>query len=91
MARTDGTHRCWPPAALLGHVVSTSGNARDSVDWSVFDQYAEQTVTCVCGHTYRSHAKFVADVSYVVARKPCAVCGGERMKAARSDPETMAL
>lgn len=70
-----------------------TANARDTVDWSVFDKYPEITVTCVCRHEYRSHAKGVnVDGRYVlVARKPCGVCGGELLMAARSDPESMTL
>lgn len=72
-------------------------NFREQIDWTPFDKYSESTVTCVCGHTYRSHAKFVMamvdgrHVGATIARKACAMCGGERMTAARSDPETQTL
>jgi hypothetical protein len=68
-------------------------NLRDGVDWAVHDQYPEDTVTCVCGHEYRSHGKMVSieGTFVLVARKPCGVCGGERLKAARSDPEAVII
>ena len=74
-------------------------NMRDTVDWSIQTPYPEHTVTCGCGHTDRSHAKLVridgqgeGFSSFVlIARLPCGVCGGERLKAARSDPETMSI
>jgi hypothetical protein len=68
-------------------------NLRDGVDWTKQDAHPENSVTCVCGHEYRSHSRMVcADHAFVlVARKPCGVCGGERLKAARSDPEAMTL
>lgn len=74
-------------------------NIRETVDWTNFDQYPESTVTCVCGYSYRSHAKFVVldekthgiAGGCVIARKLCAMCGSERMRGSRSDPETVTL
>ncbi len=94
MARTNDPYRRRPKAALLGHVVTESGNVRDTVDWSKFDQYPENSVTCVCGHTYRSHCKFVQPPGHrplIVARKACAVCGGERLRSAVGDTEHYVL
>lgn len=63
------------------------------VDWTPFDNYSENTVTCRCGAVYRSHVKltFNGNSPILWSRKPCPTCNlfeGNVQKAS-SDPELM--
>ena len=58
------------------------------IDWTPFDRWLEQTCECLCGATFRSHAKFVATPPHIEARKSCPSCGSSDLRAARSDVET---
>ena len=59
-----------------------------NIDWSVFDEYPEDTCSCRCGEVFRSHAKFVRDVSRVITRKACPACGkNSDFSRIESDPE----
>lgn len=60
------------------------------IDWTIFDQYPENTVECWCGATYRSHTKLVAEDDgqfRVRCRKLCPVCEKEEPVRVSSDPE----
>jgi hypothetical protein len=65
------------------------------VDWSVFDQYPENTCYCRCEFVYRSHTKIVNHEGKLVqvSRKPCPDCGKSvsNTKRVSSDPERMIL
>lgn len=62
------------------------------IDWSAFDQYPENTLTCDCGSMFRSHSKFVMNPPHIHARKPCPSCGAfDKIRKASSDPEVMTL
>ena len=61
------------------------------IDWSKFD-FSEDTCYCKCGKVYRSHTKFVGEISRPVSRKPCPGCGSRvNMKKVSGDPELMEL
>lgn len=64
-----------------------------SIDWSVFDKYSEDTVTCRCETVYRSHAKFVLTPEpHIETRKPCPGCGRtDNSRRVSSDPEVVTL
>lgn len=65
------------------------------VDWTIFDQYPENSVECRCGAVYRSHSKCVAvkDGLKVITRKACPTCGESvgHPRAVRSDAEHQTL
>jgi hypothetical protein len=66
-----------------------------AIDWSVFDEYPENTIECRCGAIYRSHCKAVVTDGALVThlRKPCPACGESVDNARRvsSDPETFVI
>jgi len=64
-----------------------------TIDWSGFDAFSENTVTCVNDHTYRSHSKMVLGPENleIVARKPCPTCGTLALRRTLSDPESFTL
>jgi hypothetical protein len=66
-----------------------------AIDWTIFDQYPENTVTCRCGVSYRSHTKMdVGDDRklHLHCRKPCPACGSTiDPRRASSDPETRVI
>lgn len=70
-------------------------NNAEKVDWSKFDQYPEDTITCQCGAVYRSHAKGKIEVDAFVlyTRKPCPGCGktSDHVRRVSSDPELVTL
>lgn len=61
-------------------------------DWTKFDQYPEDTVSCRCGMLFRSHAAIDKDTFRIVLRKPCPRCGrtDDAWKVS-SDPESMTI
>ena len=63
------------------------------IDWTVFDQYPENTLTCACGHVFRSHSKYVRDPEpHIHSRKSCPGCGfQDRIVRASSDPEEFVI
>jgi hypothetical protein len=62
------------------------------IDWSVFDQYPENTCTCLCKHVFRSHSKFIVSPQVgLVSRRSCPSCGSHKLTKASSDPEKMTL
>jgi hypothetical protein len=64
------------------------------IDWSPFDAMGEQTLTCRCGATYRSHAKAIYGGlnKGIHARKPCPGCGESNgIIRASTDPEPMTI
>lgn len=64
------------------------------IDWSKFDDCPESTCECLCGSTFRSHAKYhYAEAGAgLVARKPCPSCGEIcNLRTVRSDPETFTI
>jgi hypothetical protein len=61
------------------------------IDWSPFDKYPEDTVTCGCGAVFRSHGKYVIGTG-LVSRKPCPGCNGAQLiRSLRGDPELMTI
>jgi hypothetical protein len=48
-----------------------------AIDWTPYDKWSEDTVTCRCGTTFRSHAKATFDDGKpaITSRKPCPTCG----------------
>jgi hypothetical protein len=65
-----------------------------AIDWTVFDQYPENTVECQCGARFRSHTKAaIGDDGqfHICCRKPCPACGSTIAKRASSDPETFVI
>lgn len=61
-----------------------------NIDWTVFDQYPEQTCECRCGTVWRTHAKLVSGERglHLITRKPCPGCGKpDAVRKASSDPE----
>lgn len=62
-----------------------------AIDWSGFD-FSEDTCYCRCGEIYRSHTKYVGEISLPVSRIPCPSCGSQiNMKKISGDQETMQL
>jgi hypothetical protein len=65
------------------------------IDWTIFDQYPENTVECRCGTNFRSHTKVaIGDGNrlQVHCRKPCPACGSTTDPwRASSDPETYVI
>lgn len=63
------------------------------IDWSHFDKYPENTLTCDCGTEFRSHSKFVTEPEpHIESRKPCPNCKRhDHIRRASSDPETFSL
>lgn len=62
------------------------------IDWSIFDKYPEDTCDCRCGKVFRTHSKFVAELSRVITRKPCPDCGkNDNFRKISSDPEKWTL
>lgn len=64
------------------------------IDWSPFDKYSEDTCTCRCGATFRSHAKSVLDgeTLRLRSRKPCPACGrDDNLGRICADPEYMTI
>jgi hypothetical protein len=61
------------------------------IDWAPFDKFPEDTITCACGTTFRSHAKYVAGVG-IKTRKPCRSCNGTRLIVrVSSDAKSMSI
>lgn len=61
------------------------------IDWAPFDKFSEDTITCACGSTFRSHAKYVMGVG-IKTRKPCPGCNGSGLIVrVSSDPEMMTV
>ncbi len=63
------------------------------IDWSNHDKYSEDTVTCICDVTYRSHSKFVmsCDEPGIYSRRPCPSCGSHKLKRSAGDSELQTL
>jgi hypothetical protein len=65
------------------------------IDWTVFDQYPENTIECRCGAVYRSHAKMAESGGRLVlySRKPCPACKESvgNARAVRGDPEEVVI
>jgi hypothetical protein len=64
------------------------------IDWSVFDKWSEDTITCACETQFRSHAKsvFTDGRHSISSRKPCPACGATNgHRRASSDVETMTI
>lgn len=68
-----------------------------AIDWSVFDQFPENTCECACGAVFRSHTKTVRNPEntgfLIASRNPCPGCGKTEghLCAVRSDPETFVI
>ena len=63
-------------------------DAARSIDWSDWGD-VHQTVSCLCGADYRSHAK-VTEGGHLVAQQACPGCGKhDDLWRARADPEQM--
>lgn len=64
------------------------------IDWS---KIAEQTITCVCDHVYRSKAKGKitpdTDPKFTIfVERPCPACGRDRNpRRTSSDPESFTV
>jgi hypothetical protein len=63
------------------------------IDWSAFDRYPENEVTCRCGAEFSSHTKFVNEPApHIEARKPCPKCGRtDDISSSRGAPETWTI
>lgn len=59
------------------------------IDWSRFAAWEPGTCDCVCGHIFRSHAKFADGGLW--SQQPCPKCGSHKIDAARSAPERMTI
>jgi hypothetical protein len=60
------------------------------IDWTVLDEYPENTCYCWCETVFRSHAKFVLKPEPGMrTRKPCPKCArDDNCRRISSDPET---
>ena len=58
------------------------------IDWSIFDQYSEDTCFCKCGTIYRSHTKMTNKLK-LISRKQCPNCNKSEDNLIRvsSEPE----
>ena len=63
------------------------------IDWTQLAKYPPQTIECVCGAVYRSHAKFIGAIRLIVTQLPCPNCGktSGHVRAARTDPENWSI
>lgn len=64
------------------------------IDWAAFDGQPEQTLTCRCGTTFRSHAKIIygGPDQGIHPRRACPSCGQFRdIYRSSTDPETMTI
>lgn len=66
--------------------------SRPETEWTRFDAFPENTLTCGCGRVYRSHSRFSHIGSMIEPRWPCPGCGSrDDIRRASSDPELMTI
>jgi hypothetical protein len=62
-------------------------------EWAPFEALPKSLCECFCGGTWRSHARLVRDDDgmRIAVRVACPLCGSDRPRAVRSDPETFTI
>jgi len=78
--------------AVLKRIADLNGTSIFEIDWTVFDSYPFDEVSCRCGAVFHTHTKCDMQTLKLISRIPCPACGqNNNIRGSRSVGESVTI